>query len=137
MDLILWSFALQLWVLIWVDFIKTYLFGKLEVHQEAAGASRGINKTISSQQSTVKACLNFLVAVASVTEPNLRGLETAVVQGLWGLARVSRAKEVVSTVLSKGHRVSRIMQTRYERLLWLACLPCWPGVTQIFAEAFW
>ena len=40
MDLILWSFALQLCVLIWGDFIKTYLFGKPELHQEAAGASR-------------------------------------------------------------------------------------------------
>ena len=43
-----------------VDFIKTYLFGKPELHQEAAGASRGINKTISLKQSTVKACSNFL-----------------------------------------------------------------------------
>ena len=60
MDLILWSFALQLWVLIWVDFIKTHLFGKPELHQEAAGVSRGINKTILSKQSTVKACCNFL-----------------------------------------------------------------------------
>ena len=58
----MWSFALQLWVLIWVDFIETCLFAKPELHQEAAGASRGINKTISSKQSTVKACFKFLVA---------------------------------------------------------------------------
>ena len=45
-----------------VDFIKTYLFGKPERHQEAAGASRGTSKTMSSKQSTVKACSNFLVA---------------------------------------------------------------------------
>ena len=44
------------------------------------------------------------VAVASVTEPDLRGLETAVVRALPGPARVSRAKEVIFTVLSKGHR---------------------------------
>ena len=42
------------------DFIKRCLFGKPELHQEAAGASRGTNKTISSKQSTVKACSNFL-----------------------------------------------------------------------------
>ena len=77
------------------------------------------------------------VAVAPVTEPDLRGLETAVVRALWGLARVSRAKEVIFTVLSKGHRVSPIMHTRYERLLWLARLARRPGVTQIFAQAIW
>ena len=61
-DLTLWSFALQLWVLIWVDFIKAYLFGNIELHQAAAGASRGINNTIQSKHSTVKACLNVLSA---------------------------------------------------------------------------
>ena len=77
------------------------------------------------------------VALASVTEPDLRGLETAVVRALWGQARVSRAKEVMFTVLSKGHRVSPIMHTRYERLLWLACLARRPEVTQVFAQAIW
>ena len=52
--------CLAVWVLIWVYFIKTYLFGKSELHQEAAGASKGINKTISSKQSTVKASSHFL-----------------------------------------------------------------------------
>ena len=77
------------------------------------------------------------VAVASVTDLDLRGFETAVVQALWGPARVSRAKEVIFTVLSKGHRVSPIMHTRYERLLWLARLARRPGVTQLFAQAIW
>ena len=76
------------------------------------------------------------VAVASVTETDLRGFETAVVRALWGPARVSRAKEVIFTVLSKGHRVSPIMHTRYERLLWVR-LARRPGVTQVFAEAIW
>ena len=53
------------------------------------------------------------VAVASVTEPDLRGFETAVVRALWGPARVSRAKEVIFDVLSKGHRLSPIMHTGY------------------------
>ena len=75
------------------------------------------------------------VAVAPVTEPDLRGLETAVVRALWGTARLSWAKEVIFTVLSKGHRVSPIMHTRYERLLWRARLARRPGVTQFFAQA--
>ena len=73
------------------------------------------------------------VAVASVTEPDLRGLETAVVRALWGAMRLSRAKEVIFTILSKGHRVSPVMHTRYERLLWLARVARRPGVTQVFA----
>ena len=77
------------------------------------------------------------VAVALVTDPDLRGLETAVVRALWGPARVSRSKEVIFTVLSKGHRVSPVMHTRYERLLWLARLARQPGVTQVFAQATW
>ena len=77
------------------------------------------------------------VAVAPVTEPDLWGLETAVVRAMWGAARVSRANEIIFTVLSKGHRVSPIMHKQYERLLWLACLARRPGVTQVFAQAIW
>ena len=43
-----------------VYFNKTFIFGKPELHQEAAGASRGTNKTILSKQSTVEACFNSL-----------------------------------------------------------------------------
>ena len=52
------------------------------------------------------------VAVALVTEPDLRGLETAVVQAPWEATRLSRAKEVIFTVFSKGHRVSPVMHTQ-------------------------
>ena len=50
-----------LWVLESFGLLQqnTY-FGKPELHQEAAGASRGTNKTTSSEHSTVEACLNFL-----------------------------------------------------------------------------
>ena len=75
------------------------------------------------------------VAVASVTDPDLRGLETAVMRALWGATRLSRAKEGVFTVLSKGHHVSPIMHTRYERLLWLARVARRPGVTLVFTRA--
>ena len=68
------------------------------------------------------------VVVPSVTDLDLGGLETAVVWALWGATRLSRAKEIVFTILSKGHRVSSIMHTRYERLLWLARVARRPGV---------
>ena len=48
-----------------------------------------------------------------------------------------RAKEIVFTVVSKGHHVSPIMRTRYERLLWLARMARRPGVTQVFTQAIW
>ena len=62
------------------------------------------------------------VVVASVTELDLQGLDTVVVRALWGDMRLSRAKELIFTVLSKGHRISAVMHTWYEQLLWLARL---------------
>ena len=86
--------------------------------------------------STLVTALALLVVpAASVTEPNLRGLETTVVRALWGATRVSRTKEIIFTVLCKGHRVSSVMQTRNERLLWLARVARRPGVTQVFTPA--
>ena len=70
-----------------------------------------------------------------MTDPNLRGLETAVVRALWGATRL--AKEIVFTVLSKGHRVSLVMHTRNERLLWQARVARRPGVAQVFTQAIW
>ena len=65
------------------------------------------------------------VAVASVMDPEPRGLETAVMRALWGATRLSRAKEIVFTILSKGHRFSPVMHTR----LWLARVALRLGVT--------
>ena len=67
------------------------------------------------------------VVVACVTDPDLRGLETAVMRALWGATRLSRAKEIFFSVLSKGHRVSPVMHTQYERLLSLARVARRPG----------
>ena len=75
------------------------------------------------------------VAVASVTDPNSRELETAVLRALRGATRLSRAKEIVFSRLSKGHRISPVMHTRCKRLLWLARVARRPGVTQVFAQA--
>ena len=77
------------------------------------------------------------VAVASVADPDLGGFETAVLRAVWGATRLSRAKEVVFTVLTKGHRVSPIMHTRYERVLWLTRVARRPGVTQVLTQAVW
>ena len=41
---------------------------------------------------------------------------------------------MIFTVLSKGHRVSPVMHTRYERLLRLTRLARRPGVTQVFSQ---
>ena len=57
------------------------------------------------------------VAVALVTDPDLRGLETVVMWAVWGATRLSRAKEIVFSVLSKDHCVTPVMHTRYEQLL--------------------
>ena len=51
--------------------------------------------------------------------------------------RLSRAKEIIFTVLSKGHRVSPVMHMRYGRLLWLARVARRPGVTQVSTRAVW
>ena len=63
-----------------------------------------------------------------MTYLDLRGLETAVVRALWGATRLSRDKEIVFSVLSKGHRISPLMHTRCERLMWLARVARRPGV---------
>ena len=62
-------------------------------------------------------------------------METAVMRALWGATRLSRAKEIVFSVLSKGHCVFPVMHKRYERLLWLARVAQRRGVTQAFTQA--
>ena len=62
---------------------------------------------------------------------------TAVLRALWGVTCLCRAKEIVFTVLPKGHRVSPVMHTRYECLLWLAQLARRPGVTLVLVKAIW
>ena len=77
------------------------------------------------------------VAVASVTDSDLGCFKTAVLRAVWGATRLSRAKEVVFTVLTKGHRVSPVMHTRYERVLWLVRVARRPRVTQVLTQAVW
>ena len=77
------------------------------------------------------------VAVASVTNSDLWGQKTAVLRALWGTTCLSRAKEIVFSALSKGHSISPVMHTRYERLLRLARVARRPGATQLFTRAIW
>ena len=56
-------------------------------------------------------------------------------RALWAATRLTRAKGVIFTVLSKGHSICAVMHTRYERLLWLARVALRPGVTQVFTQA--
>ena len=72
-----------------------------------------------------------------MTDPNLQGLETAVVRALWGATRLSRAKEIFFAVLSKGHRVSPVMHMRNEPLLWPTQVAQRLGVTHDFTQAIW
>ena len=77
------------------------------------------------------------VAVAPVTDRDLKGLETMVLQAVWGATRLSRAKEVVFVVLMQGHRISPVMHTRYERVLWMTRIARTPGPVQVVVQAIW
>ena len=77
------------------------------------------------------------VAVAPVTDRDLKGLQTMVLQAVWGATRLSRAKEVVFVVLMQGHRISPVMHTRYERVLWMTRIARTPGPMQVLVQAIW
>ena len=116
------------------------LFRRLEAGRSALRRLPHLS-TYDRQERAISTLVTPLVLhgvpVTSVTDPDLRGLETAVVRALWGAARLSRAKEIGFSDLSKGHRISPVMHTRYERPLWLAWVARRPGVTQVFAQAIW
>ena len=77
------------------------------------------------------------VAFAPVTDRDLKGLETMVLQAVWGATRLSRAKEVVFVVLTQGHRISPVMHTRYLRVLWMTRWARSPGPVQVLVQAIW
>ena len=77
------------------------------------------------------------VAVALVTDRDLMGLETMVLQAVWGTTRLSRAKEVVFVVLTPGHHVPPLMHTCYERVLWMTRIARTPGPVQVPVQAIW
>ena len=75
------------------------------------------------------------VAVAPVTDRDLKGLETMVLRAVWGTTRLSRAKEVVFVVRTQGHRISPVMHTCYERVLWMTRNARTLGPVQVLVQA--
>ena len=67
------------------------------------------------------------VALAPVTDSEVVKLESLVLQCVWGATRLSRAKEMVLSLLAPGHRISPVMHLRYKSMAWLAHLPRCPG----------
>ena len=75
------------------------------------------------------------VALAPVTDSDLAKLETLVLRSWWGATRLSRAKEMVFSVLAPGHQISPVMHVRYERIVWLARVARCREVTQVLVQA--
>ena len=78
------------------------------------------------------------VALARVTDRDLMGLETMVLQAVWGAAtRLYRAKAVVFVVLTLGLRISAVMHTRYEHVLWMTRIERTPRPVHLLVQAIW
>ena len=56
---------------------------------------------------------------------------------VWGTSRPTQAKEVIFRLLMPGHRLSPVMRTRYERLVWMARAAREAGVAQVLFKATW
>ena len=72
------------------------------------------------------------VAATSMTVSDPWGLDTVVLRALWRATHLSRAREIVFSVFTKGHHISPVMHTRYERVLWMAWVARRPGVAQVY-----
>ena len=67
------------------------------------------------------------VQLADTADVDLARLETQTVRAIWGPTKAARATDVAFSLLTPGHRTSRIMRTKYERLVWMAHLARVPG----------
>ena len=67
------------------------------------------------------------VQLVDIADVDLARLETQTVCAIWGPTRPGRAKEVVFSLLTPGHRTFPTMCTKYERLGWMAQLARVPG----------
>ena len=92
---------------------------------------------VHAVSTLVKPLSLHAVAVALVTDRDLRGLETMVLQAVWRATRLSCAKEVVFVVLTQGHGISPVMHTRYERVLWMTRIARTPRPVQVLVQAIW
>ena len=77
------------------------------------------------------------VALAAAAERTLTTLESKVVRAIWGAAVLARAKEVIFTLLSPGHRTAPHMRVKYDQLTWLTRTVREPGPTQVMVQAIW
>ena len=94
------------------------------------------------RRSTVASSLAMVVALhgvqlADTADVDLARLETQTVRAIWGRTRPGRAKEVVFSLLTPGHRTPPTMRTKYERLVWMAQLAWVPGAAQVLMQAIW
>jgi hypothetical protein len=67
----------------------------------------------------------------------LEELETAFVLALWGPHRPMRAKEIIFSVLAKGHRICPALAVIHDSALWLAKAARQPGTLQDVLHAAW
>ena len=91
--------------------------------QRGASVLRRMPQVTSLQRrSTVAVSLAMAVALqgvqlADTADVDPARLETQTVRAIWGPTKPSRAKEVVFSLLTPGHRTSPTMRTKYERLV--------------------
>ena len=103
----------------------TGLLLKDRIQREASVLRRMPQLTSLQRRSTVAGSLAMAVALhgvqlADTADVDLARLETQTVRAIWGPTRPGRAKEVVFSLLTPGHRTSPTMRTKYERLVWMA-----------------
>ena len=77
---------------------------------------------------------------AEIVPPRPKDLlpfEAKVVRTIWGPSRPGRAKEVIFTLLCKGHSIAPTLVQKYSRILWLVHLCHSGGAGLITAQAIW
>ena len=75
--------------------------------------------------------LGLAMILAPVTDGDLAKLDTLVLWSVWGVTKLSKAKEIVFAVLAPGHPISPVLHVRYERivsLVWVVMLWGHPGL---------
>ena len=77
------------------------------------------------------------VELADASKVDLARLETQTVRAMWGPTRPGRAMEVIYSLVPQGHRTSRGMRTKYNKLALLARVARVPPATQVLPQAIW
>ena len=115
---------------------------KDRIQRGASVLRRMLQVTSLRRCSTVAGLLAMAVALHGVQLTDTADVDqarpvTPTVRAIWGPTRPSRAKEVVFSLLTAGHRTSPIMRTKYKRLVWMAQLAQVPGAAQVLMQAIW